>query len=408
MAVRQYIGARYVPKFYQNSLDPTSSEWESNVEYEPLTWVSLPNMHTYLSKKTVPANIGSPVDNPEYWQDCGSDNAYIQDLQDQIDVIDGTLTTMGSELDLLETVQNFKTRYAGKKFVIYGDSLSAQSLNDDWVTPFTALVESIGGTVTNHATPGAQAMHMVTRAAADLTAYDAAIVWVGINDANHSRPFGLPSDNNTFTNDYDTLLATIKANSPNADIFCFGISYATGKFLVKNSAYFYNQCIEDLAGYRGAVFKTMLGLPHNGELDNSATVDGVHFKEAYSKSIIFERIVKGLINPGAEPNPSILMNVQNLVTADENSSFTAKQFFIDVNTGYLYINAIIVNTSGYIFASMDMVPHPRSGFYCESGGHAIGFASGNQIQCAGGPAGTFVVNLRALLNYKLQNIVPTP
>lgn len=405
MDVRQYIGARYVPKFYQNSLDPTSSEWESNVEYEPLTWVSLPNMHTYLSKKTVPANVGSPVDNPEYWQDCGSDNAYIQDLQDQVDVINGTITTMDGDIDLLETVQNFKTRYAGKKFVIYGDSLSAQSLNDDWVTPFTALVESIGGTVTNHAISGGQAMHMVTRAAADLTAYDVAIVWIGINDANQGRAFGLPTDNNTFTNDYDTLLSTIQANSPNADIFCFGISYATNKFNVKKSAYFYNQCEEDIALSRGAIFKTMLGLPHNGPSDNSATVDGIHFKEAYSKTVIFNRILKGLINPAAETNPTITLNVNNLVTADENSSFTTKQFYIDVKSGYLDINAIIENTSGYIFGSLDLITHPKSGFYCEANGHSVGFSSGNQIQCAGGPAGTFVVNLQALLNYKVQTIV---
>ena len=50
MSVRQYIGARYVPTYYQNSLDPTSSEWEPNVNYDPLTIVSLPNLHSYQSK----------------------------------------------------------------------------------------------------------------------------------------------------------------------------------------------------------------------------------------------------------------------------------------------------------------------------------------------------------------------
>ena len=81
----QYIGARYVPIFYQNSLDPTSSEWEVNVTYEPLTWVSLPNGYMYISKKEVPANIGTPASNPDYWLEAGQYNAYIQSLQDQID-----------------------------------------------------------------------------------------------------------------------------------------------------------------------------------------------------------------------------------------------------------------------------------------------------------------------------------
>ena len=38
--VRQYIGARYVTKIYENSLDPSSAEWEANVTYEPLTLVT--------------------------------------------------------------------------------------------------------------------------------------------------------------------------------------------------------------------------------------------------------------------------------------------------------------------------------------------------------------------------------
>ena len=36
MAQLQYIGARYVPKFYENSLDPTSMDWESGRGYEAL------------------------------------------------------------------------------------------------------------------------------------------------------------------------------------------------------------------------------------------------------------------------------------------------------------------------------------------------------------------------------------
>ena len=90
--MHQYIGARYVPIFYVNSQNPNSSEWENNVEYEPLVWVSLPNGNMYLSKKTVPANIGSPASNPAYWMTAGQFNAYIQSLQNQInDMNDGTV-----------------------------------------------------------------------------------------------------------------------------------------------------------------------------------------------------------------------------------------------------------------------------------------------------------------------------
>lgn len=95
MATRQYIGARYVPKFYQNSVDG-STQWESNVVYEPLTYVTLQNGHMYISKKEVPATVGTPASNIDYWLDVGNYDGFIEQLQDEIDVINGTLTSLES------------------------------------------------------------------------------------------------------------------------------------------------------------------------------------------------------------------------------------------------------------------------------------------------------------------------
>ena len=83
---RQYIGARYVPKFYINSVDG-SAAWESNVVYEPLTYVTLANGHMYISKKQVPATIGTPASNADYWLDVGSYNGFIDNLQQQINAL---------------------------------------------------------------------------------------------------------------------------------------------------------------------------------------------------------------------------------------------------------------------------------------------------------------------------------
>ena len=103
MSVHQYIGARYVPYYYQNSLDPTSTEWEPNVTYEALTVVTLPNQHSYISKKAVPDTIGSPALNAEYWLDQGTRDAYINSLQSQIDVINNTdLPAIDGRLDTVE------------------------------------------------------------------------------------------------------------------------------------------------------------------------------------------------------------------------------------------------------------------------------------------------------------------
>lgn len=90
MAVRQYIGARYVIKVYENSLDPSSAEWESGVTYEPLTMVTYLNS-SYLSKKDVPGAIGNPASNPSYWVVTGAYNGQILNLQNQIDAINSAM-----------------------------------------------------------------------------------------------------------------------------------------------------------------------------------------------------------------------------------------------------------------------------------------------------------------------------
>lgn len=131
MAVHQYIGARYVPYYYQNSLDPTSTEWEPNVEYEALTVVTLPNNHSYISKKTVPDSIGSPAQNAEYWLDTGSEDAYIQNLQDQIDIINNTdLPAITSDIaDMQNDINDLKTG-ADKRIVCVTDSYGTHSVTN--------------------------------------------------------------------------------------------------------------------------------------------------------------------------------------------------------------------------------------------------------------------------------------
>lgn len=104
MATRRYIGARYVPKFYQNSVDG-SAQWEANVVYEPLMYVTLTNGHMYLSRKQVPATVGSPVDNIDYWLDVANYNGYISQLQAEIDDInDVKIPAINSNIALKQDI----------------------------------------------------------------------------------------------------------------------------------------------------------------------------------------------------------------------------------------------------------------------------------------------------------------
>ena len=101
--MRQYIGARYVTKIYENSLDPSSAEWEASVNYEPLTMVTY-NNGSYLSKKEVPAAIGDPASNPTYWVQTGFYNGQIIYLQSEIDDINDAI----GDINNLETLDKTK------------------------------------------------------------------------------------------------------------------------------------------------------------------------------------------------------------------------------------------------------------------------------------------------------------
>ena len=86
MATRQYIGARYVIKVYENSQTAGSAEWETNTSYEPLTMVTYQNS-SYLSKKAVPASVGNPASNGDYWAVTGAYNGQIAQLQSDIQTL---------------------------------------------------------------------------------------------------------------------------------------------------------------------------------------------------------------------------------------------------------------------------------------------------------------------------------
>lgn len=134
--VRQYIGARYVTKIYENSLDPSSAEWEASVNYEPLTMVTY-NNGSYLSKKDVPGSVGNPADNPSYWVQTGFYNGQIASLQDQIDDMkDGTVSgslqnqindmndgsVEGSLQDQINDLSDEVTHLSDRKYIFIGDS----------------------------------------------------------------------------------------------------------------------------------------------------------------------------------------------------------------------------------------------------------------------------------------------
>lgn len=164
MSQLQYIGARYVPVWYVNTDDNNSADWQPNVEYEPLTFVTTSNNHLYLSKKEVPDTIGNPANNMAYWLDMGVfTNAQIAALQQQVDDLelkvgdldDLNTTDKDSVVDaineLVEVNDNEKPHIilVGDSYDAFGTSIFNQIISayPDWDIKKT----SIGGNSFSHA-----------------------------------------------------------------------------------------------------------------------------------------------------------------------------------------------------------------------------------------------------------------
>ena len=83
MSVIEYIGARYVP------ILATPIEWDSSIEYEPLTIVThLGN--SYTSRQAVPTGID--ISNDTYWALTGNYDAQTEQYRQEVRNFDARIT----------------------------------------------------------------------------------------------------------------------------------------------------------------------------------------------------------------------------------------------------------------------------------------------------------------------------
>lgn len=222
--IRQYIGARYVFKIYENSQDPSSAEWEPNVTYEPLTIVTYLNS-TYASKKDVPGSVGNPATNPQYWIETGAYNGQIATLQQQIDTINNTtIPSVESEIhDLEDKIDTVKDR----KFVFIGDSYQygggLSGTGNRWAQGWLGVATTALGLTENvdfwhneypgygfTTSPGfIDLLQNLSPAPTDHDAITDIIVTGGLNDT---------SGVNSLSNTIGAFIAYCKTNYPNAKI----------------------------------------------------------------------------------------------------------------------------------------------------------------------------------------------
>lgn len=134
MATRQYIGARYVPKF--------GGSWNINTAYEPLTIVQDANGNSYTSKVKVPAGI--QLSNTNYWYQSANFNAQIEQLRDDVqtalsDSADALTSANAAALAVtrLRSLKNVPT-------ILIGDSYSSGTGAEDgigWAEYFETMTD---------------------------------------------------------------------------------------------------------------------------------------------------------------------------------------------------------------------------------------------------------------------------
>lgn len=113
MSVRQYIGARYVPRFS----DVNGGVWSNVYSYEPLIIVKNGNDY-YTSKKSVP--VGIAITNTEYWAPTGNYNGAIASLDQKIDTVKAELETKISQVN-------------DRKFIFIGDSYAGTLVSNNYI-----------------------------------------------------------------------------------------------------------------------------------------------------------------------------------------------------------------------------------------------------------------------------------
>lgn len=112
---RQYIGARYVPKFYEGS---NGNQWDSGVAYEALTIVTYLN-NSYTSKIPVPATTVTPNNDSTHWVLTGAYNAQVEQYRQDTDRL---------ENELLEAIESSPIG-SNSKLLIVGNGGQYSTIN---------------------------------------------------------------------------------------------------------------------------------------------------------------------------------------------------------------------------------------------------------------------------------------
>lgn len=229
---RQYVGARYVPKFS----DPI--EWNQQRSYEALEIVT--HLGTsYTSKKPVP--VGTEINNTEYWAITGNYNAQVEQYrQETVKVANDLASEVNNRKNGDNALSTRISRLENRKIIMIGDSYGIQ--NDGSVTVFyweyfrDALGLTDGINFFHSFQSGAgfgneeylYQLQNVSNSITDKESITDIFVCGGWNDSDKSQSYGT---DDAFNSGIDHFNDYIKANYPKARMTLAHISWGNPKHM---------------------------------------------------------------------------------------------------------------------------------------------------------------------------------
>lgn len=233
MSTRQYIGARYVPKFFDFG---GSAEWRSGVAYEALTIVTR-NGNSYTSKIPVPSNIGEPENNPEYWVSTGLYNEQVESIrqaainaQDDVDAletrVDDDVTALDARIDEntqditeLDNRENVLTGMYGQTTSSKRGAIGAFEKGSDAIQGCYSVGNTLYVYKTNGANGAFKTINMITGA---MSAYGNTVGYYHGNDfcVKNNKLYCAPYDNGS-TGINRIIVGTTDGSAVTEEIDCF-------------------------------------------------------------------------------------------------------------------------------------------------------------------------------------------
>lgn len=155
---RQYIGARYVPRFI-GTYSPTTI-------YDALDVVDDGMGTSYIARKTVPA--GTALNNTEYWFVYGASSGAIISLQNRMTQAESDITALQDNISPLPPLYSALETYAANDYVVYNGKVYQAIAPSTGVVPTNTSYWVNKGTIEDQFTAVYTAM--ATKAA--LSAFD--------------------------------------------------------------------------------------------------------------------------------------------------------------------------------------------------------------------------------------------